>query len=145
MKIQRFLVFSVDFDLRSGVQHPNAGRNIQQWLNLKLTDLVNYPLLYISTRVRVLRPRTQVEINGKRRKTLNFHWNFIDFSENSSKKNLKREGEREREERVRVVYFDQCSGAAPPNAGRNWRKTPENAGISLILVKIQRKKPVFSI
>ena len=29
-------------------------------------------LLYISTSVRVLRPRTQVEINGKHRKTLNF-------------------------------------------------------------------------
>ena len=30
-------------------------------------------LLYISTSVRGLRPQTQVEINGKRRKTLKFH------------------------------------------------------------------------
>ena len=39
-----------------------------------------------------------------------------------------------------VVYFDQRSGATPSNAGWNWRKTPEKAGISLILGKIQRKK-----
>ena len=35
-------------------------------------------VLYISTSVRVLCPRTQVEINGKR-------WIFIDFCENSKK------------------------------------------------------------
>ena len=36
-----------------------------------------------------------------------------------------------------VVYFGQSLGAAPPNAGRNLRKTPENTRISLIIDKIQ--------